>query len=86
HFHEGDPIRVRILRIDEGEMKIGLSGVDEGGKPLGAPEASATPAETPSEPEAESASVPQSDAGESVEGEAAPKKRRVRKKADEPKA
>jgi small subunit ribosomal protein S1 len=84
-FHEGDPIRVRILRIDEGEMKIGLSGVDEGGQPLGAPEASATPAETPSEPEAESASVPQSDAGESVEGEAAPKKRRVRKKADEPK-
>jgi small subunit ribosomal protein S1 len=87
HFHEGDPIRARILRIDEAEMKIGLSGVDEGGQPLGAPEASAAPAEEiTSEPEAESPGPAAADTAKGIEGEAAPKKRRVRKKAEEPKA
>ena len=28
HFHEGDPVRARILRIDDAEMKVGLSGLN----------------------------------------------------------
>src|SRR5512144_85070 len=63
HYHEGDPIRVRILRIDEAEMKIGLSGVDEGGQPLGASEASAPTAE---EPAPESSVSAQGDSGEAA--------------------
>jgi small subunit ribosomal protein S1 len=92
HYHEGDPIRVRILRIDEAEMKVGLSGLDDAGQPFGVPEASASPAEAASEsveeapapapPVAESAEG--ADGGEG-EGEGAPKKRRTRKKAEEPK-
>jgi hypothetical protein len=102
HYHEGDPIRVRILRIDDGEMKIGLSGVDEGGQPLeavpatataqGMPEAPAETApeaaapvlagETEAEPAAAEPSKPAADAGEA---ESAPKKRRARKKTEEPK-
>ena len=100
HYHEGDPIRVRILRIDEAEMKVGLSGVDEGGQPLeaapaasageAAPQASAetaaeagAPAEQPSAPTIE---TPAAQGGEEGgEGEAAPKKRRARKKTEEPK-
>jgi small subunit ribosomal protein S1 len=92
HFREGEPVRVRILRIDEGEMKIGLSGVDEGGQALPAPAAVAPSAEP--EPAAVSASAEESapapaavEAGEApaeaeIE-EAAPKKRRTRKKAEE---
>src|SRR6266705_2356942 len=34
HYREGESVRVRILRIDETEMKIGLSGVDEAGQPI----------------------------------------------------
>ncbi|HEY6065398.1 MAG TPA: S1 RNA-binding domain-containing protein, partial [Thermoanaerobaculia bacterium] len=98
HYHEGDPIRVRILRIDDGEMKIGLSGLDEAGQPLPAapretaaegtaePVAQAAEAETPAPapevaPEPAAATVGE----EAVEGEAAPKKRRARKKTEEPK-
>ena len=33
-YREGEPIRVRILRIDEGEMKVGLSGLDDAGQAL----------------------------------------------------
>jgi small subunit ribosomal protein S1 len=98
HYHEGDPIRVRILRIDDGEMKIGLSGVDEGGQPLEAapaasaepasPEASAAPATgAGAPPEGEASAEPATaPAGEETgESEAAPKKRRARKKTEEPK-
>src|SRR6185436_6166219 len=46
---EGEPVRVRILRIDEGEMKIGLSSVDEEGQPLPAP-APLPPSEEKAEP------------------------------------
>ena len=49
HFREGEPVRVRILRIDEGEMKIGLSSVDEEGQPLPAP-APLPPSEEKAEP------------------------------------
>jgi small subunit ribosomal protein S1 len=49
HFREGEPVRVRVLRIDEGEMKIGLSSVDEEGQPLPAP-APLPPSEEKAEP------------------------------------
>jgi hypothetical protein len=76
---------VRILRIDETEMKIGLSGVDEAGQPL--------PAAAPSEAAAEPVSVEAAEAAptgtpevatEAAGEEPAPKKRRTRKKAEEP--
>ncbi|HEU5249921.1 MAG TPA: 30S ribosomal protein S1 [Thermoanaerobaculia bacterium] len=86
YYHEGDPIRVRILRIDEAEMKIGLSGLDEAGQPLGAAEPVAAAAPSPqAEPEPAVEPAP-AESGESGEAEAAPKKRRTRKKAEEPKA
>jgi predicted RNA-binding protein with RPS1 domain len=85
HYHEGDPIRVRILRIDEAEMKVGLSGLDEAGQPLGAAEPVAAAPSPPAEPEPAVEPAP-AESGESAEAEAAPKKRRTRKKAEEPKA
>jgi small subunit ribosomal protein S1 len=33
-YREGETIRVRILRIDDSEMKVGLSGLDEAGEKL----------------------------------------------------
>jgi small subunit ribosomal protein S1 len=88
HFKEGDPVRARILRIDDADMKVGLSAVNlgEGGEPATAEaEASAGPA--PSVAEAtpvEAAPV----SAEEAPVEAAPagddpgaKKKRVRKKA-----
>ncbi|HVG37012.1 MAG TPA: S1 RNA-binding domain-containing protein, partial [Thermoplasmata archaeon] len=84
HYREGEPVRVRILRIDETEMKIGLSGVDEAGQPL----AAATPSEAAAEPvSAEAADAAPSGApevaAEATGEEPAPKKRRTRKKAEE---
>jgi small subunit ribosomal protein S1 len=97
HYNEGDAIRVRILRIDDGEMKVGLSGLDDAGQPLGAPEASAAPppeavpeavAEAVPEavPEAPVAAAAAPEGAEPAEVEEAPKKRRTRKKTEEPKA
>jgi small subunit ribosomal protein S1 len=85
HYREGEPVRVRILRIDETEMKIGLSGVDEAGQPL----AAAAPVEAAVEPvSAEAADAAPSAApevaAEAAGEEPAPKKRRTRKKAEEP--
>ena len=90
HYNEGDPIRVRILRIDDGEMKVGLSGLDDAGQPLGTPEAAAAPP-----PEAAPEAVPEApaaaaaaatpEAAEVAEVEDVPKKRRTRKKTEEPK-
>ncbi|MGH9389606.1 MAG: S1 RNA-binding domain-containing protein, partial [Vicinamibacteria bacterium] len=99
HYHEGDTIRARILRIDEGEMKIGLSGLDEGGQPLGAA-ASPAPAagevsadagtappalaqEPPAEAPATAAAAPIETPAAGEEAAAAPKKRRSRKKAQD---
>jgi len=99
HYHEGDTIRARILRIDEGEMKIGLSGLDEGGQPLGAA-ASPAPAagevsadagtappalaqEPPAEAPATAAAAPTETPAAGEEAAAAPKKRRSRKKAQD---
>src|SRR5438874_1617896 len=86
HYHEGEPVSVRILRIDETEMKIGLSGMDEAGQPLSAParpepavEAAVETGET-----AEPAPPPTPEvAAESAAEEPAPKKRRTRKQAEE---
>jgi len=67
HFHEGDAIRARILRVDDAEMKIGLSAVPA----EQAPDAPAAAASTPEPPAEAPAETP------------APKKKRTRKKADE---
>ena len=51
HYHEGDTVRARILRIEDAEMKVGLSGVsvDE----PAAPPAPAAPEAVPAQPVAE---------------------------------
>jgi len=68
HFHEGDAIRARILRIDDAEMKVGLSTASEAFPEASPPEpVQAKPA--PAEP--------------APEPEPAPKKKRSRKKTDE---
>ncbi|MFN2386101.1 MAG: 30S ribosomal protein S1 [Thermoanaerobaculia bacterium] len=67
HYKEGDPVRARILRIDDPEMKVGLSGLQA--EEAAAPE----PAE---EPPAAPAAAPE-------EAEAAPKRKRTRKKAED---
>jgi small subunit ribosomal protein S1 len=74
HYKEGDPVRARILRIEDAEMKVGLSGlnVDEMAA-TGA--ATATPAQN-ADPSGSAEPAPATE-------EAAPKKKRTRKKADE---
>jgi small subunit ribosomal protein S1 len=80
-YREGETIRVRILRIDEGEMKVGLSGLDDAGQPLSpaapAPAqgeaAPAESAETAAPVEAVAPSAPPEDAPEATGAvEAAP--------------
>jgi small subunit ribosomal protein S1 len=80
-YREGETIRVRILRIDEGEMKVGLSGLDDAGQPLSpaapAPAqgeaAPAESAETAAPVEAVGPSAPPEDAPEATGAvEAAP--------------
>ena len=41
HFKEGDPVRARILRIEDAEMKVGLSGVGVDDAPAAAATADA---------------------------------------------
>src|SRR5205807_2307285 len=45
HYKEGDPVRARILRIEDAEMKVGLSGQNVEDEPASSPaaEASAEP-------------------------------------------
>jgi small subunit ribosomal protein S1 len=92
-YREGETIPVRILRIDEQEMKVGLSGVDEAGQPL--------PAVPPAEARSEAAPLEAAETAAAVEtappappevtepgaGEpepvAAPKKKRTRKKTED---
>ncbi len=69
HYKEGDPVRARILRIEDPEMKVGLSGLNLDAEPA------------PAEAEAPQAQVAQAAAPEPEE--AAPKKKRSRKKADD---
>jgi small subunit ribosomal protein S1 len=88
HFKEGDPVRARILRIDDADMKVGLSAVNlgEGGEPAAAgaeastAPASAAPEAPPVEAAAGSAEETPGEPGAPAEGEVAVKKKRVRKK------
>jgi ribosomal protein S1 len=78
HYKEGDPVRARILRIEDAEMKVGLSGVNV--------ESAAASAETPPPaPADEPAPAPvAAEAPAEAAEEPAPKpKKRTRKKADE---
>ena len=57
HYKEGDPVRARILRIEDAEMKVGLSGlqVDEAATAASDPEASSATTGTPEESSATAA-------------------------------
>ena len=76
-YKEGDHVRVRILRIDDAEMKIGLStlNLDESSAPTSAePAETAAPAAPPPsapEPEAEASSEAEETAAEEAEAEPA---------------
>jgi small subunit ribosomal protein S1 len=77
-YKEGDPVRAKILRIEDAELKVGLSGVGVESAP-----AAAAPAEGPAEAAVET--VPAAAAGAESGSEAAPaKKKRSRKKTDDP--
>jgi small subunit ribosomal protein S1 len=82
HYHEGDPVRTRILRIEDAERKVGLSGLN-----IEETTVSAAPAEAPAQPAAPSAAAPEAApspaAPEEESAPPAPKKKRTRKKADE---
>jgi small subunit ribosomal protein S1 len=90
HYKEGEPIRARILRIDDAEMKVGLSALNLEAAPE--PSAAATeevPASVTSEakgaeepPPPEAAEPPPPEAAEPAEpdAEAGAKKKRTRKK------
>jgi small subunit ribosomal protein S1 len=81
HYHEGDTIKARILRIEDVEMKVGLSGLNLDG---GAVAEASTPAPEQAET-APAASAPETTAEAEAPAEAAPaKKKRTRKKADDP--
>lgn len=75
HYKEGDAVRARILRIDDAEMKVGLSGLHT----EVAPEPAAVGPEA-SEPGAAAEPTAAAEAP-APEGEPAPKKKRTRKKA-----
>ena len=69
HYKEGDSVRARILRIDDPEMKVGLSGLNVDETPASAPvEEPAAVVASPNAPD---------------EAEAAPKRKRTRKKAQD---
>src|SRR5262249_49151593 len=76
-YKEGDHVRVRILRIDDAEMKIGLStlNLDESSAPTSAePAETAAPVAPPPsapEPEAEASSEAEETAAEEAEAEPA---------------
>jgi small subunit ribosomal protein S1 len=74
HYHEGDMVRARILRIEDAEMKVGLSGLnlEDVVAPKAAAESAPEKTEVPA-PASEGASEP-----------APVKKKRSRKKADDP--
>jgi small subunit ribosomal protein S1 len=74
HYHEGQKVRAVILRIEDEEMKVGLSSRDIEQTFEPEPAASAAPAAEPEAPAPAPAAEP----------EAAPKKKRSRKKAEGP--
>jgi len=75
HYKEGDAIHARILRIEDADMKVGLSGVQlgEAARAAAPEEAAAAPEEAPA-----AAEIPAAQGEEAV-----PKKKRTRKKAAE---
>ncbi len=89
HFHEGDSIKAKILRIDDAEMKVGLSATSA------QPQADTEPVSTASaepalaehnvaEPNAAEPAAAKPAAAEPLPAEEpAPKKKRSRKKTDE---
>jgi small subunit ribosomal protein S1 len=79
HYREGEAIRARILRIEDPEMKVGLSGLN-----LEAPPAETSePSEATPPPESAAEAAPEPPAEAPAEAEApAPKKKRTRKKAE----
>ncbi len=86
HYKEGDRARARILRIDDAEMKVGLSGFNTEAVSASAAASEETPAqaeEPPAAAEATPVGAAVSPAAEAPapEAETAPKKKRVRKKA-----
>jgi hypothetical protein len=92
HFHEGDPIKAKILRIDDAEMKVGLSAASAQVDAEPVPTASAEPAlaeRNAAEPalaegNAAEPALAEGNAAEPPPAEApAPKKKRSRKKTDE---
>ena len=80
HYKEGDTVRARILRIEDAEMKVGLSGV---GVDSAAAPAAASPAAAPAEEAAATPEAPAAAEPPAAPAEPAPKKKRTRKKADE---
>ena len=86
HFKEGDAVRARILRIDDAEMKVGLSAsnleaiVEAEAAPASAP--ASEPEALPAPAAAEAAPVEAVAAAEPAEPEGEPvvKKKRTRKK------
>jgi len=73
HFKEGDAVAARILRIEDPEMKVALSSLNQ-------EEAAAAPAATPRPPEAEAAAAPET---EPAQEKPPVKKKRTRKKAED---
>ncbi|HEY1434156.1 MAG TPA: hypothetical protein VGG65_02215, partial [Thermoanaerobaculia bacterium] len=74
HYKEGDPIRARILRIEDADMKVGLTGINLDDA---ATSAATAPVAEPAEP------APAAVETASETEEPAPKKKRSRKKAEE---
>jgi len=88
HYKEGDPVRARILRIEDAEMKVGLSGagVDDAPAATATADAEAVPvaSEAPAVAEAPAVEVaPAAEAAPAAVAKPAPKKKRTKKKADE---
>jgi predicted RNA-binding protein with RPS1 domain len=78
HYHEGDTVRARILRIEDAEMKVGLSGLNlEGG-------AAEAPAAAPERAEGAAPLAAEPAPAEAAPETAPAKKKRSRKKADDP--
>ena len=86
HYKEGESLRTRILRIEDAEMKVGLSGQGIDAAAPAAPEAAAAVAASaaPVEPEAVAPPAdPPAAAAEGAAAEPGAKKKRSRKKAED---
>ncbi|MEP6770143.1 MAG: S1 RNA-binding domain-containing protein, partial [Acidobacteriota bacterium] len=94
HFKEGDTLRARILRIEDAEMKVGLSGqgveaaepAPAAGEPESAPPAAVAAEASSPEPAVEAAPEAPAEpapAAEGGEAEGVTKKKRTRKKAED---